>query len=277
MLDLTFLVYRERFPVFAVFGLTLGLAQWSGNLVMQLSAAGVGTADDPMAAAFGLWGGIFLFFLLMAVLFAAGSMPVLAVLDDVLHGRPTSVRSALVKALPRMFPVAIAALLQLLVTMPFCLCFLIGALVPALILILTVPAVYFEQRGPIAAMQRSYQLQIERGGRRGAGDRNWVRAIALMIGTGLVVYALNMFAGLPLAIVQGIAISENPMPINTALGPQFLPLYVVLPLQLLGNLFTGMFLPVGILVWGVFYYDIRMRHEGLDLELGARELASEPS
>ncbi|ANM31470.1 hypothetical protein ABI59_20720 [Acidobacteria bacterium Mor1] len=276
LLDLAFLVYRERFPVFAVLGVALGTAQWGSQLAQQLALGQVGNADaNPGTFLLLLYGGFFGSSLLLAVLYAVFSMPILATLDELLKGRNISTGEALRKSLPRIGPVIATALLQLLVTLPFCMCFFVGAFVPMVVLILAVPAVYFEGRGPIGALQRSYQMQIERGGRQGAGDRNWLRAIALMFGTGIVVYALYMFASLPLAIVQMIWLRDGGELLNTAFGPQFMPLYIVLPLQLLGQMLTGVFMPVGILVWGLFYYDIRVRHEALDLELGARELAQE--
>ncbi len=277
LLDLAVLVYRERFPVFAVLGMALGAAQWGSQLVQQLALGQAGSAAgaNPGTFLLAMYGAMFVSMVLLAVLYALFSMPVLATMDELLKGRNISTGEALRKSLPRTGPVIATALLQLLVTLPFCICMFVGAFVPMVILILAVPAVYFEGRGPVGALQRSYQMQVERGGRQGAADRNWVRTIALMIGTGIVVYALYMFAGLPLAIAQLVWLSDGGVPVNTAFGPQFMPLYIVLPLQLMGQLLTGIFMPIGILVWGLFYYDIRVRHEALDLELGARELAQE--
>ena len=63
--------------------------------------------------------------------------------------------------------------------------------------------------------------------------------------------------------------------VPTAFGSQFLPLAVLLPLQLLASLIQGTFVAIGIIPWTVVYYDIRTRHEGLDLELQAAALAAE--
>jgi hypothetical protein len=145
----------------------------------------------------------------------------------------------------------------------------------AVALALSVPAVYCEKLNGIAAIARSWELVLRRGPGGLTGETNWVRVVVIGFVTLVVVYVLYAIASLPVLAAQGIGQGSGMVPVNTALGPQILPLSLLVPLQLVGAVIQGVFFPIWMIPWPLLYYDIRIRHEGLDLELTLRKMAAE--
>ena len=81
-----------------------------------------------------------------------------------------------------------------------------------------------------------------------------------------MIYALNVLSSIPQAIAQAAGVMRGTPTVDTALGPQPMPLSVMLPVYFFGAVVQGVFQPIGVVPWPILYYDVRTRHEGLDLE-----------
>jgi hypothetical protein len=121
----------------------------------------------------------------------------------------------------------------------------IGAVIASGFLVLTVPTLAVEHIGPFAAVRRSIQLTRPQLG----------RAIGFVLLSGFAVELVSLVANaVPLAIA-GI------------IGPD-----VAWPIVTAGTIVTSMLLlPVLTASTTFFYFDLRVRLEGLDLELEAIE------
>jgi hypothetical protein len=281
LLDLTFRIFRRRFGTFALFGIAIGVLTTLVGTVLQFLLVSpeswmVDQQDPGEVLAFLLE--IYLVLIVVGLLnlflYSFGAVAMTAVAEDALLGRPASAASAVSKSWRRATLAGIAAVM---VTI----CVGLGAfacLVPAIpimvMLALTVPLVYLERKGPFEAMNRSYQLVFDRGSRALSIEANWVRVLIVGFVTVVVLYVLSFVSNVPLMVASGAAAFRGEAMVPTAFGSQFLPLSVLLPLQLLASLIHGSFVAIGIIPWTIVYYDIRARHEGLDLELQAETLAA---
>ena len=126
--------------------------------------------------------------------------------------------------------------------------------------------VVIEKRSFIGAMRRSASLMSGRVG-RSAMDNCKVRASIL--------YAVNFCISISVAIVTSIPTYV----VNSLYGvspfdperydPALVPLWASVPVEVLGVFAQAMVAPFGVLSVIVFYFDLRIRREGFDLEVMA--------
>jgi hypothetical protein len=121
-------------------------------------------------------------------------------------------------------------------------------------LLLVAPAFIIEMRGPVGSLVRSWQLM----------KGSVARAFGLMLVVGLVVFILQAIISSPTTIlvglkqVQGAEPSQSLLVLNT----------------LIQTILSTVLAPLASIVTILLYYDQRIRKEGFDLELLARELES---
>ncbi|MCP3981577.1 MAG: hypothetical protein GY716_19940 [bacterium] len=270
VLDLTFRIYRQKIGLFAPYGIAIGVLLFlvgiSWQMVYFSGFEELETGDPTAATLFAMFASIPIMVGGQIVIYAFGMMICNAIVDETVRGNDPSAGGVLRKALRRM-PTAIAVMLLVSVVtfLGFLFCVVPGVIV-SILLVLSVPSVYLENKGPIAALSRSYELVLTRGPRGGGSETNWVRVLVVIVVTAIVMLALNFVSSIPAAAAQigGVASGNNPT--HTIIGPQFLPLYVAIPLHLLGAVLQGLFVPLFMIPWPLLHYDIRARHEGLDLE-----------
>ncbi len=117
------------------------------------------------------------------------------------------------------------------------------------------PAIALENRGPINAFERSWGLM----------ENHVLRGLALVIAGFVIQYLLSYAVGLLLSLL-----------LNAVQGALGLPdAAITLGASALGGLIDLFWAPVA---WGmltIFYYDLRMRKEGFDLQLQADQVALE--
>jgi hypothetical protein len=147
----------------------------------------------------------------------------------------------------RRFPSLIVAwvLVHVLEVIGFAFCVVPGFLLMAMFLV-TAPAIAIEELGPIAGMQRSWRL---------VRPRLWG------------VLGIGLLAGL-LAGILGNLLGGIPSVVGTLFGGSFAWLLVALG-GVLSELVSA---PIVAIVATLLYFDARIRHEGLDLQLMARDL-----
>lgn len=212
----------------------LGILQ-DPTLVDPESSAGFGTtATSLLTAALGLLTGPFIAGAVSRVVAASylGS-----------HLGP----AAALRATARRFGALLAAtiLVFLVQALGFVLCIVPGLLAFALYTAVT-PAVMIEEIGPIQAMKRSWRLMR---------PRMWpVLGVAVLA---------RMIAGLLGNLVGGI-----PSVVAVLLGGSFAWLFIAVG-STLSSLVTA---PIVAIVSTLLYFDGRIRHEGFDLQIMARDL-----
>jgi len=283
LLDLTFRIYRSRFGAFALIGIVVSVV----NLLVFTTGQRLFVGDTTLGSwqptapeeAWEFLGAVYLSLAVTIPLslfaYAAGAMGITALTEETLFGRTISASQAMSLAWRRVLPAAATSLLVAIAIALAALACCLPAVPVGIMFALALPVVYLERKGPIAAMGRSYELVFNRGERGIAIETNWVRILLVGLLTIVVLYVLNVLASTP-ALVAGMAAAyRGAEPIQTALGPQFLPLTILIPLQLLASLIQGLFLALGVVPWALMYFDIRTRHEGLDLELAAGALSSD--
>jgi hypothetical protein len=88
-----------------------------------------------------------------------------------------------------------------------------------------------------------------------------VRAILLVTVVSVILVAVSLLSGMPALIVQFVY--GNPLdPVHATPVPQAL----LVPAELLQVVGQAVFNPLGLVFYALFYLDIRVRREGLDLE-----------
>jgi hypothetical protein len=209
------------------------------------------------------------------LLTSAGAMLITAIGAETFSDRRSTLGQIFRASVGRFLPAAVSALTVGLCVFAGLLLCCAPAVPIAVLLVLAVPLVMLERRGPFSAIGRSYQLVVDRGPRDLGLESNWVRVFIVGLVTVVVVYVLYSLAGLPVSIGGFSAAMRGAEPIPTPFGPQFVPLSWLLPLQLLGAVLQGMVQPLAIIPWTVVYFDIRTRHEGLDLERSVAAIAAE--
>ena len=279
MLDLTFRVYRQRFGLFASLGIVNSVLVFGGTLGWQVLFFASFDFENPENVDLSSFAAAFLsiplFVLLYSAIYGTVWVTVNAVAEETLLGRKTPLRELLRLSVPRVPAAVVAAIVTSLVIGVGLLFCLIPGIFFWIALSLTIPALYLERRGPFAAISRSWELVLRRGPGGLTADTNWVRVLVIGFVTIVVLYVLITIGSIPVGIAQVVAQASGDTPVNTALGPQFLPLSVLIPLQLVGAVIQGVFMSIGMIPWPLMLYDIRMRHEGLDLELRLGRLTAE--
>lgn len=286
ILDLTFQIYRERFTVFAILGIGIGLMRLAVGIVWALllfQVMDIPTADisaiDPDQL--GVFLGFFLIsvpviFVVFLLVSALGAVAMTAAAEDAFLGRSAPLGSLLTRARGRVVMAACTSLLTSILSFAgTCLCCVPG-IAAIIIWVLAVPLVYLERASIIGAMSRSWELVLRRGPTGLSTESNWVRIFVVGLITFLAYLILSFLGQLPVAALSVGSVLGSRQPIATILGPQPAPLVIMLPLQLLSAAIQGLFIPFLVIPWTLIYYDIRTRYEGLDLEQAAARLGGVP-
>jgi hypothetical protein len=121
-------------------------------------------------------------------------------------------------------------------------------------LLLVAPAFVIEMRGPVGSIVRSWQLM----------KGSVTRAFGLMLIVGVVVSILQAIISSPITVIVGLGQVQGAEP------PQSL---LVLN-TLIQTILSTVLAPLASIVTILLYYDQRIRKEGFDLELLARDLES---
>ena len=278
MLDLTFRIYRRGFSLFAPLGVLVTLLGLVVSLVWQAGVFFMVGSTRPELT----FDATFLLFLLSfpllvgatLVIYALGSMAITAATEDLFLGRPARLGASLSKGLRRTLMAAGTSVVCSLLTVIGMLLCCVPGIAALVIWILAVPLVYLEKRSIAGAMSRSWELVLRRGPTGLSIEANWVRIVVVGLVACVVYYLMTLLAQMPILVASVFSLLKSEQPTTTVFGPQLAPLAVLLPLQLLGAAIQGLFLPIMIIPWPLIYFDIRTRHEGLDLEYAASRLGS---
>jgi hypothetical protein len=125
---------------------------------------------------------------------------------------------------------------------------------------LLAPVLALEDVSALKAFRRSGELLSGRVGPGFAG-RVRVRAMILVTVVSSILVAVSLLSGLPALFIQ-FAYSNPLDPAGVGAVPQTL----LVPAELLQVVGQALFSPLGLVFYAMFYLDMRMRREGLDLE-----------
>lgn len=274
LVDLTFAVYRRGFRVFAVVGVVSSLVNTFSVLAFQavMFSVLVDSGADPFASMGVIVIYIPVLIVINLVVFAMSAVLVAYAVEDLVAGRPCTLESVARRALPRLIPAAWTAVLVSLAVMVGLLFCIFPGLIVSVLLVLAVPVVTLEGTQGIAAIGRSVELVLRRGPGGLTVETNWVRVVVVFILTMAVLYSLATLAAVPTMAPEWIGLAQGRMPQDTVFGPMTAPLTLMIPLYIVGAILQGLYTALGIIPWPLVYFDIRARHEGLDLERSVERL-----
>ncbi len=134
------------------------------------------------------------------------------------------------------------------------------------------PVLAMEELSAVKAFKRSGALLSGRVG-PGFTGRVKVRAMILVTVVSAILMAVSLVSGLPALIIQFAY--RNPLePLAMVNNP--VPQTLLVPAELLQVVGQAVFTPLGLVFYAMFYLDMRVRREGLDLERQLEE-SSDPA
>jgi hypothetical protein len=266
ILDRTFRLYRSHFMPFFLIMLTVQAFSFLTSLAWRVVFAPQMGARVRGAAALGVFRPSFLVLtIVVIVLNQIGIATLTAAVSSAFLQQDVSVRRAYLAVRDKLGRViGVTLLTALLIGVGVVLC-LIPGIYFMLSYMLVSEVVVLENLGPTAAMRRSKQLMWVKT-EKGFFQNNIVKAIIIL----LITIILGAIVGgvvniIPFAFAH--AASHHPGP--DAFG-------VMSPLTILQGVLTTVVqaavAPVGRIAMVLFYYDIRIRKEGLDLQVLAAAL-----
>ncbi len=125
-------------------------------------------------------------------------------------------------------------------------------------------AVMLEDASAVEALRRSWELMWRRS-ERGLFRNNLFRAAIILLIVGLLKVAVVMLVQIPVIIVAVLLAVQSDGGAVGAGG--MMPLWLQVPSQLLQTTAGALVMPISIVALILFYYDIRIRFEGFDLQV----------
>jgi uncharacterized membrane protein len=252
ILDRTFSLYRQNFLLFVgisaipqllVLPLTLMQTPTEGPFWQQIS--GQSQAAFPKTSALGLAGLLTLVVMaVVAYVFTQGGT-VYAV-SELYLGRTTTIGASLRRMRGRFWKLLGVTMLNGLVIGASAMLLIIPGVYMACRLITSVPAALLEDLGPVESISRGFNLTEENAG----------RAFLIYLLDFFLLYAAIALLTLPFSLLARFS-ADNPAMAHTWLVA-----------SQIGNFLAGVLVaPILLIATAVFYYDLRVRKEGFDLQL----------
>jgi hypothetical protein len=263
ILDHTFSLYRRHFLLFLGIAaiphlLTLGL-----NLVQILvlhpgPTGALGQRNTPLSSgplALGIVGvGVWLFVYLVAYLFAQGGT--IYAVSDLYLGRGTTIGASLRRMWGQLLNLLGVSILNGLAIGVALIFLIIPGIYVACRLITCVPAALLEDLGARESLERSFALT------KGSAGRGFVIYLLYVV----LLYAAILLFAIPFGVMLAMS-AKDPGMARSALA-----------LMQVGNFFAGVLItPFFLIAISVFYYDLRVRKEGFDLQMMMNPSGNVPS
>lgn len=256
LLDRTFSLYKKNFWLFAgimtVPSLLTLIFQVVNSvlntpLVKPLSpdAARTGAAAVPNPAAFGtFFGEIFLFLFIFMIIYAMSHAATVFAVSDLYLGRETNIRSSYFRVWGKIFRVILVVFLTYLCIWAGLIFFIIPGIIVGCRIACGIPALMLEDRGPMNALNRSWELT--------KGFAFQIFVIFLMVVA--LTYAAAAIFTLPFTLMIFSAVKGGTVPFWPSM------------LQHLGSFISSVLVgPVGTIAYTLMYYNLRVRKEAFDL------------
>ena len=269
ILDRTFRLYRAHFMTFFLIMLAVQAISFLGSLTWQASLAPLQPTPGTVPHLPGMSFFIALFFSTIVTFLAAqvGIGTLTTAVSSIYLGEPIGIGEALRRVRPSLARLlGTTVLTSLIVVLGMVACVVPGFYF-LLSYLLVSQVVVIEGLGPQAAMRRSSELMRKKSD-KGLFRNNIMKASVILIIVFVLAAAAGMIVGLPFGIAQIFAHDRSHPP--SLLGPMHL-------LQgTLTMIVQAGVAPIGTIAMILFYYDIRIRKEGFDLQMLASSLGVEP-
>jgi len=272
ILDRTFRLYRAHFMTFFLIMLAVQAVVFLGQLAWQttiLPLHEAGRVGQAVAVA-GVLKFMLGFFVFAVVAFLAAQIGIgtlTAAVSAIYLGDIIGIGEALRRVRPVLGKLLGTNLLSAVVVTLGMMACLVPGIYFLLSYLLVSEVVVIEGLGPVAALQRSRDLMRKKSD-KGFFRNNITKASVILLITFALASVAKMIVGVPFAIVQ--LMSYNPRHPPNAFAP----------LQLLAGILTMIMQagvgPIGTIAMILFYYDIRVRKEGFDLQVLAAALGAQP-
>ena len=266
ILDRTFSLYRRHFVLFlgitAFPNLLLLAYNLAQTMMMQLPVAPVQVPAEQLQsrASGGLFalgfGGALIALLIYWVVYLFAQGGTVYAVSELYLGRTTSVRASLDRVRGQIFSLMGVTLLNALVLMVATIFLIIPGIYVACRLITCVPAALLEDLGPRSSLERSFGLTKDSAG----------RSFIIFLLYFILLYAAILLFMFPFLFMAGL----------NAKDPAAMRIW--LSLAQVGNVFAAILVgPFLTIATAVFYYDLRVRKEGFDLQLMMNPSGNIPS
>jgi hypothetical protein len=247
ILDRTFTLFRRHFVLWVGIVALPQLLALSASLTQTFlvgpgSRRPVWALEGNLVAA--LLGLAVVLVTYIASLFAQGAT--LLAVTDLYLGRPVSVADCLRRAWGEIGTVFGVGILSGAAMLAGCIVLIVGGVYVFCRLFVSLPAALVEGRGPSDALSRSWRLT----------EKNAGRAFVIMLLYVVIAAAAGAFFDLPL-VIANIIYKHN-----------FAMLQLWLALSQVGNTIGNIVItPILLIATSVFYFDLRVRKEGFDLQM----------
>lgn len=269
ILDRTFRLYRAHFMTFFLIMLAVQAISFLGSLTWQASLAPL----QPSAGTALHLPGISFFvalFLSTVVTFLAAQVGIgtlTTAVSSIYLGEPIGIGEAFRRVRPALGRLLGTTLLTSLIVVLGMVACIVPGFYFLLSYLLVSQVVVIEGLGPQAAMRRSSELMRKKSD-KGFFRNNIMKASVILIIVFVLAAAAGTIVGLPFGIAQILTHDRSHPP--SMLGPMHL-------LQgTLTMIVQAGVSPIGTIAMILFYYDIRIRKEGFDLQMLASSLGVEP-
>ena len=255
LLDRTFFLYRKHFPLFiGIVALPLLVVLLSN--VAYLFYTGM---QSPTNASEALWEivrperFVVSIIQLLASLFAQGAT--VAAVSDVYLERPAGIGQSFARLRGNILSILFAMIFMGMAIGFGLILLIVPGIIIAVALSLTIPAVVIENRTPVDAMKRSWDL---------TRDGRW-RVFTVFVLYFIVSIVVSLIFELP-GLIMGTVLKFGD-PSNVSALPQIV--------TQIGTFFASCLVtPLGTIASSLLYYDQRVRKEGFDLHLMISSLKS---
>ena len=269
ILDRTFRLYRAYFMTFFLIMLTVQAVSFIGTLAWQVQFVPMQTVRGGPAHVPGIGFFVALFLSLIVSFLATqvGIGTLTTAVSAIYLGEPIGIREALRRVRPILGRLLGTSLLtSLIVVLGFGACLAPGVYF-LLSYLLVSQVVVIEGLGPKAALKRSRELMRIKTD-KGFFRNNVMKASVILIIVLVLAAAAGAIVSLPFGIAQVLMHDRSHPP--SLLGP------MQLLQQTLTMIIQAGVAPIGTIAMILFYYDIRIRKEGFDLQVLATALGTEP-
>lgn len=248
ILDRTFTLYRRHFLLFIGIAALPQILLLALQLARTLLLAGPGSPRPALAASYTL-GTILLSLVLMIITFIATlfsqSATIFAITDLYLN-RPFTISGCLSRAWSGIGTVFLVGLLNALAVLVGTLALVIPGFYILCRVSIAAPAALIERRGPMDAISRSWHLTEDNAG----------RAFILFLVYFVLAFAATLLTGVPLGLAV-VTYRDN---------PGALQIWMALT-QTANALLNILIIPILLIATCLFYFDLRVRKEAVDLQL----------
>lgn len=263
LLDRTFFLYRRNFLLF--FGLAVipyVVLMVLGLVFVLVAAVGGGISvmnpgaihpTVPMIGAIG--SGIFVMVLVSVVVFLMSSGATVLAVSEIYAGRRATIRNSFRLLRGKIFTICVVALLSLIIFLLGSVPLIIPGIYLACRICVAIAAALIEDTGPFASIRRSFALTADYAG----------RAFMIYLLSVVIAWGVSFVFKFPFMVLAAMNLKQ----------PQLVVLWAVL-LQV-GNLVgTVVVAPVSSIGFALYYYDLRVRKEALDLQMMMQAIGGKP-